>query len=81
MRTMADAIVECAELVQRAVSMLSDIASNAAKLNEIGLQITRIEGKRKMSQNRSERDRAGVAAALSASENPSDRAVAKLIPR
>jgi len=44
MRTMADAIVECAELVQRAVSMLSDIESNAAKLNEIGLQIMRIEG-------------------------------------
>jgi uncharacterized protein len=44
MRTMADAIVECAELVQRAVSMLSDVASNAAELNEIGLQITRIEG-------------------------------------
>ena len=44
MRTMADAIVECAELVQRAVAMLSDVASNAAELNEIGLQITRIEG-------------------------------------
>ena len=44
MRTMADATVECAELVQRAVSMLSNVASNAAELNEIGLQITRIEG-------------------------------------
>jgi len=44
MRKMADAIVECAELVQRAVSMLSDVANNAAELNEIGLQITRIEG-------------------------------------
>jgi predicted phosphate transport protein (TIGR00153 family) len=44
MRKMADAIVECAELVQQAVSMLSDVASNAAKLNEIGLQISRIEG-------------------------------------
>jgi predicted phosphate transport protein (TIGR00153 family) len=44
MRKMADAIVECAELVQRAVSMLSNVASNAAKLNDIGLQITRIEG-------------------------------------
>jgi uncharacterized protein Yka (UPF0111/DUF47 family) len=41
---MADATVECAELVQRAVSMLSNVASNAAELNEIGLQITRIEG-------------------------------------
>jgi predicted phosphate transport protein (TIGR00153 family) len=44
MRVMADAIVECAELVQRGVPMLSDVASNAAELNEIGLQITRIEG-------------------------------------
>ena len=44
MRAMADAIVECAKLVQRAVSMLSDVAGNAAELNEIGLQITRIEG-------------------------------------
>ena len=44
MRAMADAIVECAKLVQRAVSMLSNVASNAAELNEIGLQITRIEG-------------------------------------
>jgi uncharacterized protein Yka (UPF0111/DUF47 family) len=44
MRTMANAIVECAELVQRAVSMLSDVASNATELNEIGLQITRVEG-------------------------------------
>jgi len=44
MHKMADAIVECAELVQRAVSMLSDVASNAAELHEIGLQITRIEG-------------------------------------
>jgi len=44
MRSMANSIVECAELVQRAVSMLSDVGGNATKLNEIGLQITRIEG-------------------------------------
>jgi uncharacterized protein len=44
MRKMADAIVECAELVHRAVRMLSDVASNAAELNDIGLQISRIEG-------------------------------------
>jgi predicted phosphate transport protein (TIGR00153 family) len=44
MRTMANAIVECAELVQRGVSMLSDLRSNAAELNDLGLQITRIEG-------------------------------------
>lgn len=48
----------------------------------VGLRmpITRIEGKRKMSQNRNAVDRAGVAAGLAASDRPSDRAVASLIP-
>jgi transcriptional regulator len=40
----------------------------------------RIEGKRKMSHNRSAADRAGVAAGLAASDRASDRAVAALIP-
>ncbi|MBL6456253.1 FMN-binding negative transcriptional regulator [Belnapia sp. T6] len=44
------------------------------------LPITRIEGKRKMSQNRNAADRAGVAAGLAASDQPADRAVAALIP-
>jgi hypothetical protein len=44
MRAMADSIVECAELVQRAVSMLPELAKNAAEINEIGLHINRIEG-------------------------------------
>jgi uncharacterized protein len=44
MRAMADAIVECAELVQRAVSMLPELARNAAEINEVSLQINRIEG-------------------------------------
>jgi transcriptional regulator len=44
------------------------------------LPITRIEGKRKMSQNRSAEDRAGVTAGLAASDRASDRAVAALIP-
>jgi len=55
----------------------------AAQLRGIvGLRIpvTRFEGKRKMSQNRSEVDRAGVAEGLAASENPQDREVAPLIP-
>jgi transcriptional regulator len=43
------------------------------------LPITRIEGKRKMSQNRGAADRAGVAAGLAASERAADRAVAALI--
>ena len=44
MRKMADAVVECSELAQRAVAMLSDVAKNASELNEICLQITHIEG-------------------------------------
>ena len=47
----------------------------------VRLPITRIEGKRKLSQNRSAADRAGVAEGLAASERPDDRAVAALIPR
>lgn len=44
------------------------------------LPIARIEGKRKMSQNRPEADRRNVAAGLAESERPSDRDAAKLIP-
>jgi transcriptional regulator len=43
------------------------------------LPIARIEGKRKMSQNRSAADRAAVAAGLAASERASDHAAAALI--
>jgi transcriptional regulator len=48
----------------------------------VGLRmpISRIEAKRKMSQNRGEADRAGVAAGLAESDRPSDRAVAAMIP-
>jgi transcriptional regulator len=48
----------------------------------VGLRmpITRLEGKRKMSQNRSAEDRAGVAAGLAASDRAGDRDVAALIP-
>jgi transcriptional regulator len=45
------------------------------------LPITRIEGKRKLSQNRSEADRQGVAEGLQGSERESDRRVAAMIPR
>lgn len=44
------------------------------------LPITRVDGKRKMSQNRSAADQAGVAAGLAASDRASDRAAAALIP-
>jgi transcriptional regulator len=47
----------------------------------VRLPVARIDAKRKMSQNRSAADRAGVAAALAASEDPADRAAAALIPR
>ncbi|AOO82877.1 FMN-binding negative transcriptional regulator [Bosea vaviloviae] len=46
----------------------------------IRMPITRLEGKRKMSQNRPEADRANVAAGLAASERPVERAAATLIP-
>lgn len=45
------------------------------------LAISRIEGKRKMSQNRGAEDRAGVAEGLLSSDRPGDRAVSGLIPR
>jgi transcriptional regulator len=44
------------------------------------LPIARIEGKRKMSQNRPEADREGVARGLRQSERESDRYVASMIP-
>ncbi|MBS7702464.1 FMN-binding negative transcriptional regulator [Chelatococcus asaccharovorans] len=45
------------------------------------LPITRIDGKRKMSQNRNADDRDGVAEGLLASDAASDHAVSRLIPR
>jgi transcriptional regulator len=45
----------------------------------VRIPVTRFEGKRKMSQNRSEVDRAGVVAGLAGSENPLDREVAVLV--
>ena len=49
----------------------------------VGLRmpISRIDGKRKMSQNRSAEDRAGVANGLAASDDAVDQAVASLIPK
>lgn len=48
----------------------------------VGLRmpIATLQGKRKLSQNRSPADRAGVAAGLAESERPADRDVATLIP-
>ena len=48
----------------------------------VGLRmpITRLDAKKKMSQNRKLEDRAGVIAGLEASDNPADREVAAMIP-
>ncbi|HEX2841271.1 FMN-binding negative transcriptional regulator [Hyphomicrobium sp.] len=48
----------------------------------VGLRmpISRFDSKRKMSQNRSAADRAGVIEGLAASENANDRAAAKFVP-
>jgi len=44
MRNLANAVVECSERASRGVLMLADVGKNATALNEICLQITRIEG-------------------------------------
>ncbi|NHT78371.1 PaiB family negative transcriptional regulator [Rhizobium sp. PP-F2F-G38] len=56
------------------------IASQLRGIVGLRMQITHLEGKRKMSQNRNEADRLGVANGLSESERPSDRDVAAQIP-
>jgi transcriptional regulator len=47
----------------------------------VRMPIVRLGGKRKMSQNRSAEDRAGVIEGLSRSDNPQDVVVASLVPR
>lgn len=47
----------------------------------VRLPIARIEGKRKMSQNRPQADRDGVASGLGASDSEADRRVAALVAR
>jgi transcriptional regulator len=56
------------------------VAAQLRAIVGLRMAITRIEGKRKLSQNRSEADRKRVAEGLAASERASDRAVAALIP-
>lgn len=45
------------------------------------LPIKRLEGKRKMSQNRNADDREGVAEGLMSSDRITDQAVSRLVPR
>ncbi|SBW11235.1 Transcriptional regulator [uncultured Alphaproteobacteria bacterium] len=47
----------------------------------VRIPIARLDGKSKMSQNKSAADRSGVAAGLAAAADPRDREVAPLIPR
>ncbi|MBS0243380.1 MAG: FMN-binding negative transcriptional regulator [Proteobacteria bacterium] len=47
----------------------------------VRMPITRLDGKRKLSQNRNAADRAGVAAGLSRSDRPEERVVASMIPK
>jgi transcriptional regulator len=56
------------------------IAAQLRAIVGVRIPVVRFEGKRKMSQNRPEADRVGVAAGLAASDNAHDREVASLIP-
>ena len=57
------------------------IASQLAGIVGVRMPIARLEGKRKMSQNRSTADRTGVADGLAASGDAADRAVAALVAK
>ncbi|MFT3907575.1 MAG: FMN-binding negative transcriptional regulator [Steroidobacteraceae bacterium] len=57
------------------------IAAQLKAIVGVRLPITRLEGKRKLSQNRSIEDRIGVIAGLSASPEPNDQAMAALISK
>lgn len=56
------------------------IAAQLRGIVGVRIPVVRFEGKRKMSQNRPEADRIGIAAGLTASENAADRDVAPMIP-
>ena len=56
------------------------IAAQLRGIVGVRLAITRIEGKRKLSQNRSEADRLGVATGLADSARENERALGALIP-
>jgi transcriptional regulator len=55
------------------------IAAQLRGIVGVRIPVVRFEGKRKLSQNRTEVDRVGVMAGLAASEDPQDREVAMLI--
>jgi transcriptional regulator len=47
----------------------------------VRMPVTRLDAKRKMSQNRNTADRSGVIEGLSASNRPGDRDVASMVPK
>jgi transcriptional regulator len=47
----------------------------------VRIPVSRLEGKRKLSQNRSAADRDGVADGLMATDRPGDQVVSRLMPR
>lgn len=56
------------------------VAAQLRGIVGLRMPITRLEGKRKLSQNRSAADRSGVAEGLAASDRPEERAIATAIP-
>lgn len=56
------------------------VAAQLRGIVGVRLPISRLEGKRKLSQNRPAADRAGVVRGLSGSLDPADRRIAALIP-
>lgn len=80
--TRLTALHEASQAAPWAVSDAPESFVRAQLRGIIGLRlpIARIEGKRKLSQNRSAEDRAGVIAGLAASDRANDRAMAALIP-
>lgn len=57
------------------------ITSQLKGIVGVRMPISRIDGKRKLSQNESLADRSGVAEGLAGSDRPMDRIIADLIPR
>lgn len=55
------------------------IAAQLRGIVGLRMTVTRLEGKRKMSQNRSDADRRGVAQGLAESERPAEREAARLV--
>lgn len=80
--TRLTALHESSQAAPWAVSDAPESFVRAQLRGIVGLRlpIARIEGKRKLSQNRGAEDRAGVIAGLAASDRATDRAMAALIP-